>query len=1048
MCKMPIVTGMQKNHFTTFLRFSLISLCFLCVQHFLYAEQSIVTVHQAQRTESKKSEDGHDLIVFSGDVYLTIEKGDVHITISADRVNFDRERDMLYASDNVVMTENNGDNYNRTLNGNSLLMNTSSLEGVFDEVQLTQKQSNTRNLSSETTMIVSSEVFSREEGGTIVFKKARLTFCDDENPHWQLRSSRMWLLPGTEFAFFNALLYVGRVPVLYLPFFYYPKDEMIFNPVFGYRPRVGYYTQTTTYLIGRKPLPEESDEGDGLFNFAHPSQLMEQRREGLFLRNLDTPLSDYSSDYLKVLGDVYSNLGAMMGVQGEFAPKDSYFKKIAFTDLFAVSRNLYKLEDDALYSPKNKYGISEWNKSVVFGKKLPFRFAAGLEAQGSSDHTTFNISLPFYSDPFFKADFLNRSEHMDWINYVTSQGISTEAEMEKFEDDIMESYSWKINGSISPDWGRVSDYFNLRITSIASSLDWASKQDKSVTSEVSTDRQFFYPSQIVPLSVSASVTGTLFSYPRKKKEAAGAAVEPPDIDLETPGVWTSENEDGESGGSFSNDAPFPVLAVNSPSVKEIEKFKYSLDYSYTPNFTSLYSYSAEAWPNAAANAWKDYMSNFIAFSGDFRIASSAVWYNGFAQLDNDIVFSPSYQHHPEISEKFYPTVAARNQVRQSDYMARKLDLSNTNTLKFKPFILDDYWYDSYIAWTLKLNLIRTEYIGKNGTPAWKYNTVNGSPESIPEHNITSAAIYKNDDITGSFTLITNLPPQLPKYEMKFAGSVPHFSTKMESGIAVRSREDPNWDFMPFVEEVSVNGFDNKFTMSQSYKYLTTQHRNEYLNFSAAYNGFSVSYSRLYTTGFKFDNKTGWKSDGEERFRSYQGKISYESPAKSYFWWGNRIGLAPSLSTALVWDFLRPPLSYFTFSPALHFRINDFIEIKFSSEHRNDVVFRYFQGALGYEPKLPGETNLWQDLMDSFNFAEYDKRKLSGFKLKSLSLEMNHNLHDWDVKSKFKIEPRLLTEKGVTRYDYSPYISVSVVWKPMTAMQSNIVDEYGSVKLNP
>ena len=86
--------------------------------------------------------------------------------------------------------------------------------------------------------------------------------------------------------------------------------------------------------------------------------------------------------------------------------------------------------------------------------------------------------------------------------------------------------------------------------------------------------------------------------------------------------------------------------------------------------------------------------------------------------------------------------------------------------------------------------------------------------------------------------------------------------------------------------------------------------------------------------------------------------------------------------------------------------------------------------------------------DSFNFAEYNKRKMSGFKLINLSLEMNHNLHDWDIKSKFKIEPRLLTEKGITRYDYSPYISVSVVWKPMSAMRSHIVDEYGSIKLNP
>lgn len=1036
----------MKKTSNTFLKFLFIALLFFAVQCFLFSVPSIVTVHQAQRTESKKSEDGHDMIIFSGDVYLTIEKDNVLITINADKVNFDRERDMLYASDNVIMTENNGDDYQRTLSGNSLLMNTSSLDGVFDEVKLTQKQANTRNLSSETTMIVSSEVFARDKSGSIVFKKSRLTFCDDENPHWQLRSSRMWLLPGSEFAFLNAVLYVGRVPVMYLPFFYYPKDEMIFNPVFGYRPRVGYFTQTTTYLIGRKPLSEENDENDGLFDFAHPSQLMQQRREGLFLRNLDTPLGEYSSDYLKVLADVYSNLGAMIGVQGDFSLQDSYFKRIAFTDLIGVSRNLYKLEDNALYSPRNELGLSEWNKSTVFGKKLPFRFAAGLEAQGSSDHTTFNISLPFYSDPFFKSDFLNRSENMDWINYATSQGISSEAEKKKYDDDVLETYAWKINGSITPDWGKVSDRFNFRITSLSSSLDWVSKKDQNIKSDVSVDRQFFYPSQIVPLSVTGAINGTIFSYPPKKDE--DTVNSPPDIDLEKPSVWTERGDETETPALFGDELPFPVLAVNSPTVKDLEEFKYSLDYSYTPNFTSLFSYSADAWPNSTASAWKDYMSSFISFSGDFSVNSSASWYNGFVQLDNNIVFSPSYQHHPKISETFYKTEAARNQVRQSDYMARKLDLSNKNSLTIRPFVLNDNWRESYLSWMIKLNLIRTEYVGKNGNPVWKYHTVNGSPESIPEHNVTAAAIYRNEDVNTNFTLISHLPPQLPKYETKFSAAVPHISGKIETGFGVRSREDPNWDFLPFVEELSVNAFENKLTMSQSYKYLTNMHRNDYFNFSASYCGLTLSYSRLYTTGFKFDNNTGWKSDGEERFRSYQGKISYESPNKSYFWWGNRIGLAPSLSTSLVWDFLKPQLSYFTFSPALHFRIHDFIEIKFSSEHRNDVVFRYFQGAIGKGPFLPGETNAWQDLMDSFNFAEYNKRKMSGFKLKSLSLEMNHNLHDWDVKSKLKIEPRLLTDKGVTKYDYSPFISVSVVWKPMSSMQSNIVDEYGSVKLNP
>ena len=106
-------------------------------------------------------------------------------------------------------------------------------------------------------------------------------------------------MPGGEFAFFNAVVSVGHVPVLYLPAFYYPKDELIFNPSFGYKERYGYYFQTTTYLLGRKPLEEvdvsassssstssssdkKTDHGEeltkGLFNFMKPSVLNQKNR--------------------------------------------------------------------------------------------------------------------------------------------------------------------------------------------------------------------------------------------------------------------------------------------------------------------------------------------------------------------------------------------------------------------------------------------------------------------------------------------------------------------------------------------------------------------------------------------------------------------------------------------------------------------------------------------------------------------------------------------------------------------------------------------------
>jgi hypothetical protein len=103
-------------------------------------------------------------------------------------------------------------------------------------------------------------------------------------------------------------------------------------------------------------------------------------------------------------------------------------------------------------------------------------------------------------------------------------------------------------------------------------------------------------------------------------------------------------------------------------------------------------------------------------------------------------------------------------------------------------------------------------------------------------------------------------------------------------------------------------------------------------------------------------------------------------------------------------------------------------------------------VLGHPGRIPGEQNFFIDLIDSFRFDNENLRKGSGFKLKSLNFEITHNLHDWDFKMVYKMEPRLLTENGKTQYDFSPYITIGVVWRPIEAIKTQIVDDYGTWKL--
>ena len=196
--------------------------------------------------------------MLNGEVRISVQKGGVTSEISADLVTYDRKTEMLYAEGNVSIATTGAASGNDTTTANSFLLNTSSLEGVFDGGRVVQTQSDAINLPSGSTLIVFSDMFGKGASNAIAFKNSSLTFCDDVNPHWHIDATRTWLLPGGEFAFFNALLYVGEIPVLYLPAFYYPKDELVFNPVFGFRRREGYFIENTLYLYGRKPLDTSS----------------------------------------------------------------------------------------------------------------------------------------------------------------------------------------------------------------------------------------------------------------------------------------------------------------------------------------------------------------------------------------------------------------------------------------------------------------------------------------------------------------------------------------------------------------------------------------------------------------------------------------------------------------------------------------------------------------------------------------------------------------------------------------------------------------------
>lgn len=1068
---------------------------------FIFSEEkSVITIKQAQKTEYKKDKiNGGEAIILTGGVVISIDNGKDSNTISADKVSYNRTTDMIYAEGNVSLKHTGGSDGGEDMTASSLIFNTMTMEGVFDDGRIVQSQSSAMNLPSGSKLVVASDLFGRDNSGTITFKRGELTFCDDENPHWKIKASRIWLLPGGEFAFLNALIFVGHIPVMYLPAFYYPKDELIINPAFGYDNRRGYFLNTTAYIIGRKPLDAKTpsnmrgttnnDSDVDLYSFMKPNKLKKQVREGLVLHNTDEDFTGDTSNYLKIMGDYYTKLGGMVGVDSVFN-NTKIFQNFEGSLRLGFSNTLFRLNNYADgYTAISQNGKSFYNKSEFLSMKLPFRYAAKLKF--SINHPfNLNFSMPIYSDPYFEDDFGVRAESMDWISYLMNGGKDT---IRNYSVTETSSFSWELSSSYTPNLPQIVKPWlsTLSLSKISSSIIFSSIDRSSGTDGGWSDEEiregvsihqsngtgspmtkFYYPSQITPVKLSTRIAGTIFQWPLPEKTKTKPA---PNVQLnetayigefeqhkktETENSGTAENNPSNPDDEIPvenlllSESSLPSIVTPSFSASQLSDIKYNLTYAINPEYVNQLSYASEGLKKPSDFSWSDLQSVYQYFTAPTTVSSSFNYRDNFVTLSDTFIFNPVYQDHPYINDSKY-TESSKNSVLNSDYSARKLDLTNSNTLSFRPFAYTEHFAGTGISYNTTFKMIRTKYISSDpNEPEWEYLTCDVTDdESFTLHNLTFTLAAKEGDYSQNLSLVTTLPPQVDNYHGTFTNNTKYTTFSLGTGFKRKSKTDDSWMKENLSQSFSVRLFNSKLTLSESYIRNLEENYDDSLRLSLSGYGVQFAFTSSYVNGYTFERRNGSKikkyyQDSEKRFQPYNMSLAYTSPSKTFKYLNDKLSIAPSLSTSIVYDFLRPTNSYFIFKPSLTLKIANALDLTFSMESRNNVIYRYIKNISSTQIDVGGEDNLWVDLWNSFRFDDESKRRSSGFKLKSLNIKISHDLHDWNFNAEFSIKPRLLTENGKSYYDFTPYMSFSIVWKPLEGIKTSIVDDYGEWKLNP
>ena len=997
--------------------------------------------------DSAAEEKKDDIIVFLGGVSISVQEGLNTSTIKADKIIFNRSENTMEASGSVHYARTTGSAAAEEFIGELFLFNIDEMEGVF--LNGTVKQPPRK--SGENPFIIHSPLVGRDSSGTTGFKHAALTTGSeiDDDPLWSIRASRIWLLPGNELAFANGYFSVGVVPLFYIPFFYHPADEMLFHPVFGFRNREGYFLQTTTYLMGRKPLDTESGKSSSFSNFMKTDRLKKQKRIGLFFKNLDEDETDTSLAYIKLVADAYSHLGGVVGVDGKFIPKNSPVRQVDFSLFFGMSRTLYPSGSNLVYTSYDINGKRHYNRSILFGYPVPFRYRAHFNMNISKDFVNFSINLPLISDPYFKNDFFHRSEDMNWFSYLLNRDkLALENERQP-NKNAETAYSWRIDGSIRPPLQKLNPWItSFAIDSASLLLDFGSKNNTSIRlldKSVDPHRQFFYPRVLKP-ETRLSIAGTLLSNTmfirtaekKEKKTETGLPVEgiPNPFEEGKPDAPSDTGETPVTGKEQpEQEARLPDFTdILLPSFTPVygTAFDHDITYAitYNGNFTALQetTFASSLWNTPSQIKWSEYDSRYYQLNGSAGIKGNLSYSQNLLSLSSSMLFTGNYQRHPWVRD------AARLPVLElNNFKANVYTLKQENTAAVNPFVHTELFKPVSFSWQLSEILLKNVFTGTYHAPKWETRTVKWDKDFITAHSGSAVfGVVLAEKYTQKLTFSTNLPPLLQAYTGSMSLSFPYGTFNMSARLFEKEKAAKKWYWDPLKTELSWQ-FPYDIKSAQTYIYNIEDKESDRLHITFGWKYLSAFYTQSREIPYKLQPGIGWTPRTTvKQFIPFETGFSFTNTAQPFtlYAWKNRIKIQFGLDSRLHFNLVRITDSYFTFAPKLIFNIHEFWDLSFGSSSRNDVIARYFQSMLNLPIPIPGNTNVFTDLAQSFYFWDRKKRQESGFKLQSLNIGLTHHLKDWQLKFTCDIKPQVKKDGLRSYYVFEPTITFSVEWKPI------------------
>jgi lipopolysaccharide assembly outer membrane protein LptD (OstA) len=1013
-------------------------------------------------------------IILQGEVALEMidYNNNTSHKIKADKIVFNQTNKTISASGNIIY-EINREKDNEYFYGESLVFEIENWEGIFFEgVSETKRlvENNDIGSSEEIKFFFSGENIYRGSGNRIELNNGSITSSKSENPYYRLDADKIWVLGPGEWAITNAVLYVGRIPVFYFPFFFIPGDELVVNPALGYKLRDGYFINTTTYLLG---LKEESEQDT--FSFLESSNegsvSKEKIREGLFLRNSENDLNDkvwpYNNEsYIKLLVDYYSRKGVFLGLEGDLE-FDSLIQNIDIFTAISLSRYIYLDTKIGIYTPfrvdSGGNYVSDIEESTFLGQVLPFRYAFDLNMILQNNWMKLNLDIPFYSDINFRSDFMNREEGLKWADLINNSETSVNN-----SETVMSSLGWNINGSITPQVNNISPVVEaLSLDTINIELNWLSRTvdhpEKSILLanyyNYDNSPSFYYPSSLILPEIAGRISGTLFQTASNDSQELKTEIIINDSEyLENP--WSiDENNIIESNADELIKPPEILEYIPIEIYKKNDIFANSLKYSFVPSFSINTIYNSDI-PLTALD---------IDFTGDYSIftaqGTSSLDYSfnisdSLFDFSNTSIFSMNFKEHFNPSELSDTWTSYLLQ----DKNATNYKLTDNINIISKPFINSNLLNES--IFTYKLNTTLYNKYWDSDSSVFTDNYFLWNNESISTHSIKMELKFYDSVDYQIFNLYVVLPPQNIELHPEINFTKNNFSGGLKTSFNyIESNGQNSWSNEPYESylqynffdkdylkqiiildfeemnnsvsqtELSIDKFDSNIIITEN---LDLNLKNYTLNrFSSDLKlwFFSFNYLMEDMYGYYFMLPSGWLQESDSKFQASNASAGLNFDYEPDPFWKNRIRFALNLDSSWTMDLQKYTDTAFVFNLGLSLFISEFVEFSFISKSVNRASYRYFPGnsdIIGLQ-----DLNIFSDLIKSFNFFNNDDREDSNFNLEYIAVSLIHHLSDWDLSIEYSGEPVLTTVNNKSEYQWESQFSLFVTWKPVPEIKKNV-----------